>query len=471
MGETSEKPSKCWASRPTVEPIVFAVFFVINTMASPTIDLVMRQGCRDYGLDPDGCSADENIDHKVHRISSNFTLFRTLMETLPGVFISLLTGPWATVKGRKPFLIASTLGYMTSQAAWAYLSTIDDIKPYYLLFGSLPACLTGGQILIIITCFCYMIDITTFQQRIMGLAVIMSIMSGTPIFANYVTPKLASYGYPFLYGTNTVIMLVTFLYAFFLLPESVKRQKDVEMKLFTFDHLLETFKTFVKRRPNNVRGVIISITALGCVSIFLLSGEPDVKYQSVIEEYHWNLEDFSNYNTIYSAIGFVGTILGIYVGENLLKIPELLLALGMMILFAIGAFLMGLAPAPASYAIVSQLQCFRGCISPIARGTVSKMIPHEEVSNVIAFMTSLEAFSPELGALIYTTIYNATLASYPFTVYFFSCAMAVLGIFLILLIFMLQGGIRVTKLPDDHLPQVEESVEHGAPGLEDITKF
>ncbi|BES94911.1 Sugar (and other) transporter [Nesidiocoris tenuis] len=457
MSETPDKPSKCWASRPTIEPVVFAVIFVSTTMASPTVDLVMRQACRQYGLDLTNCSADADVDHKVHKIASSFTMSRTIMETLPGVLISLFTGPWTSVKGRKPLLLASLIGYSLSQAAWAYLSTIDDIKPYYLLFGSLPACVSGGQILIIITSFCYMIDITTFQQRIMGLAVIMSIIYGTPIVANWVTPTIASIGYPFLYGINAAIVFVIFLYALFLVPESVKCQKDVEIKLFTFDHLIETFKTFGKRRPNNIRGIIIAITLLGCISIFISSGEPDVKYQSVIEEYHWNLEDYSMYDTVYSAIGFIGTILGVYVGVDLLRINELILALGMMILAATGSFLMGLAPSPASFVVVSQLQCFGGCISPIARGTVSKIIPHEEVASVIAFMTSLEAFSPNLSAFLYASIYNATLAIYPFTIYFFSCSIAILGICCILFVFLLQGGTQIEKVPDDNLPRVEEN--------------
>ncbi|CAA9996479.1 unnamed protein product [Nesidiocoris tenuis] len=294
MGETSEKPSKCWASRPTVEPIVFA-------LSCDHVDYERNSDFRQL------------CDSKACKLRISVSLWNKHCDNVGYVFIRLLS--------------ASRIG-QTSKSILYFC----DIQVYIQLS-------------------CDHVD-------------------------HIRNPNCCQLGY------------------------TDDRKYRISFPLWN-------------QRRNCFCDIFIrplSGSRVGQVS----KGEPDVKYQSVIEEYHWNLEDYSMYDTVYSAIGFIGTILGVYVGVDLLRINELILALGMMILAATGSFLMGLAPSPASFVVVSQLQCFGGCISPIARGTVSKIIPHEEVVLRIPPCLLERNQSTELAARGSSPEYQLNLSWHPY---------------------------------------------------------
>ncbi|KAF6211138.1 hypothetical protein GE061_014252 [Apolygus lucorum] len=442
---TSEKSDPgCWSRyRLTVEPIMALAFSVISLTGSPFTDLCIEKACGQLGLDVDTCKNDEISSEKVHRTTSTITLWRIIIDTLPGCIMSLFISPWSETNGRKPAIIVSLIGMTLSQGAIACMSTIKSINPYWYLIAGIPSSLSGGAILTILGCYCYMIDVSSPKDRIIRLAVLNEFVAVAAVITSLLAPGLENLGYPAVFGTSTALLATALLHALFFLPESIQIEKEKSATLFTTDHLVDSFKTFLKKRPNNVRGAIFALTGVGVISLLAATGEPDNKYLATIKKFNWTISDYSTYTAVGLVVQALGTLSGVYILMNILKLGEAASILIIEISLLLSSLLTAFATTPTMFYITSQLRIFFGSLGPLMKGFISKLLPPHDIAKVLAFGSTLEAFMPQIGAVLYANLYNATVGIDPFAIFLLSAFLqSIVLILTIIAIVRLNYGMK-----------------------------
>ncbi|KAF6211136.1 hypothetical protein GE061_014250 [Apolygus lucorum] len=424
MSTLEKSDPGCWSRyRLTVEPTLALVFGVISLFGSPYTDLCIEKACGQLGLDVETCKNDEISSEKVHRITSTITLWRVIIDTLPGCIMSLFISPWSETNGRKPAIIVSLIGMTLSQGATAYMSTIKSINPYWYLVAGIPSSVSGGAILTILGCYCYMIDVSSPKDRVIRLAVLNEFVVVATVITSLLAPGLENLGYPAVFGTTTALLTTALLYVLFFLPESIQIEKEKSTTLFTTDHLIDSFKTFFKRRPNNVRGAIFALTGCGVISLLVATGEPDCKYLATIKKFDWTISDYSTYTAVGYVVQALGTLSGVFLLMNVLKLGEAASNLIIQISLLLSSLLTAVATTPTMFYITSQLRIFYGCMGPLVKGYISKLLPPHDIAKVLAFGSTLEAFMPQIGAVLYANLYNATVGIDPFAIFLLSSFM------------------------------------------------
>ncbi|BES94912.1 Major Facilitator Superfamily [Nesidiocoris tenuis] len=426
----------------SVEPIMASIFFALSLAGAPLTDLVMRQACREYGLDRDNCTADKDIDIAVQRITSNFSMYRLIIATLPGGIMSLFYGPWSDTNGRKPIMILGLLGTGLDFGILAYFSTIDNISPNWMLLAAAPAAVTGGMTLIMIGSSCYIIDITTPEQRPVRLSIAMASASMATILGNAAAPILADAGYIFVFGTSSAILFAACLYASFLLPESINVPKEKRTRFLTTDHIKDTYKIYTKKRPNHARGILYALTVQLWVTLFAGTGEMDVRYQTLIEKFNWTLEDYSMFNVVILVAQAFGTASGVFIGINLIGLKDLTLCILVESLSCVLSFATAVTTSATAFYIISVANLFKTCALPLSKSIASGTVPANEVGKVMAFIGTVESFTPQLSSLAYTTFFNLTVATNPFMVYFLTFGLMIISVMSLLTVGLLQRSAR-----------------------------
>lgn len=88
----------------------------------------------------------------------------------------------------------------------------------------------------------------------------------------------------------------------------------------------EMVRECFKRRPNHGRAQILLLTFANSLSIFILYGLISLEYLYTREKLHWTLKDYTLYSAAGTTIAFVGSFLGVIVGQKWLRISDLAFA-------------------------------------------------------------------------------------------------------------------------------------------------
>ncbi|KAF6211396.1 hypothetical protein GE061_011908 [Apolygus lucorum] len=146
--------------------------------------------------------------------------------------MSLFISPWSETNGRKPAIIVSLIGMTLSQGATAYMSTIKSINPYWYLVAGIPSSLSGGAILTILGCYCYMIDVSSPKDRVIRLAVLNEFVVVATVITSLLAPGLENLGYPVVLGLlQLCLQQHYFTYSSFFQSQSKLKRKKVPLSL------------------------------------------------------------------------------------------------------------------------------------------------------------------------------------------------------------------------------------------------
>ena len=81
---------------------------------------------------------------KVQIYASTLTIYESLLNTIPAIIFALALGPWSEKHGRKPLMIAPTIGFLTSLVIYATVHYVDYCPAEFLLLAGFSFSLLGG---------------------------------------------------------------------------------------------------------------------------------------------------------------------------------------------------------------------------------------------------------------------------------------------------------------------------------------
>ncbi|KAI8420803.1 hypothetical protein MSG28_008008 [Choristoneura fumiferana] len=154
---------------------------------------------------------------------------------------------------------------------------------------------------------------------------------------------------------------------------------------FDISLVKETLMVAFKRGPNNRRLRVIMLVVVLCVVIGPIYGEMSVMYLFTRYRFNWNEVDFSVFSTYAMCTSLVGTLFSVGVFSHLLKFDD---------------------------AIIGVISCTSKILSGFMYAFATKTW-HIYIGKVNSFFGVAEAMMPLVYAPMYTTMYTATIKTFP----------------------------------------------------------
>jgi len=373
--------------------------------------------------------------------ASNFEMYFSLIDTVPGIFFSIFLGAFSDRHSRKLPMIIPLVGCTISSVAMVFCAYfMAEIPPEFLLLTSIPKGLSGGIISAMVAALSYVSDTSAPEKRTVRVAAVEGVfLLGQPI-GTLTGGYIYQYSYVLVFAIGATCYFISILYILTFIRETRLTQpiksENVSFcrKFFNLTSYKETLTTFFKKREGNARFYIL--TLLGVMTFMFLPyiGQSSIAYLFLRLKFGWDLTTYSYFGSLSSVCSSLGLIFGAVVLVRLMQLNDMILA-AIGILFAIAVSL--------SFAFINSssmiyLVCIPLSLSGIAslavRATISKLVPRDEQGKVFSVMGSFEATVPFLASLLYSQVYNATEATYPEAVFLMSAAIFIIPMILIIIV-------------------------------------
>lgn len=285
--------------------------------------------------------------------------------------------------GRRPIVLISLLLTSISYLIFSFSTT------FLLLFASRILAGLGGSN--IGTAQAYIADITDRENRARGMGMIGAAFGLGFVFGPIMGGFLSHFGYEYVGYASASFSFMAFLFAFFMLPESVKEKKSMSgfsVKLFSFQDAKKIVKI-----PNI--GIFIFLFFVIIFSIANIYGT----FALLGHKYY----GFSNRENGY-LFGIIGIVTAIIQGGLMKRLSnklseKALLYTGMLFLMIglslipYGINFMGVAFISILYAVGA------GILQPTIISFVSKYSPEDQQGAILGFNSSIGALARVLGPL------------------------------------------------------------------------
>ncbi|KAH8314471.1 hypothetical protein KR059_009277 [Drosophila kikkawai] len=415
-----------------LEPAVFLIFFARYLIGAVYQNQILYQTCVTImkfnatecepllGIDR-GSDADKKIEIVVQTYSANIMMTTSLLESIIPAFASLFLGPWSDKFGRRPILLTTFTGYLTGAIILIVITRITmstNISPWWFLLSSVPSVLSGGTCALITGIYCYISDVAKERKRALRM-----VLNEASLCTGMMVGNVAS-GYIYaatnaltLFAIAGFLMTLALMFVFFFVPESLN-PADIHTgsrlrEFFRFDLVKDLVRTCFQRRPNYDRAIIwLTMVAL-TIAIFDMEGEGTVNYMFMQEQFNWTIKDFSLFNASRIVIQIVGSIVGMVVLRRVFKLSIVTMAMLSLACCVLESTVRATAVYWQEMYLGMTLGMMRGVMGPMCRAILSHVAPSTEVGKIFALTTSMESVSPLGAAPLYTTVYKATVESYP----------------------------------------------------------
>ena len=81
---------------------------------------------------------------QVQHYVSTLKIYESLLNTIPAIIFALALGPWSEKHGRKPLMIAPTIGFLMSIVIYATVHYVEFCPAEFLLLAGFSYSLLGG---------------------------------------------------------------------------------------------------------------------------------------------------------------------------------------------------------------------------------------------------------------------------------------------------------------------------------------
>lgn len=310
--------------------------------------------------------------------------------------------------GRRPIILFCLLGEVLSYLVLASARSLEMLFVARLMTGFFGASIS--------TASAYVSDITTPENRSKGMALIgaafglgflfgPAIGGGLTVWAENISTDVGFISSFSSYGV-ALLCLVTFIFAYFNLTESISaevRVKNSEIKRKRFAHLTRYFKM-------PVVSPLITSFALITISMAMMEATLVLYMKDV---YNWSIKEVS------FGFAYIGVIIVFTQGYLVRKlIPRFgernLLRVGLFSL-AMGFIGIGLVSTiPMMGFVMTFLALGSGLTNPAIMGSISLLVPAEEQGVAMGTTQSLSALGRVIGPVIGGFLFQSATKNSPF---------------------------------------------------------
>ncbi|XP_032515652.2 lysosomal proton-coupled steroid conjugate and bile acid symporter SLC46A3-like [Danaus plexippus] len=419
----------------TVEPILACYVMPSVLAALATQNLYLEKACRvNLKFDHHVCDAltkRETVNYTleeeaVQTLVASVAGWKTVLQSFLPCGVLIFLGAYSDRVGQRKFcMLLPIVGeFLTS------IGLIINTHFFYELPVEVAAvteaifpALTGGWFTMFMGVFSYIADVTTEEQRTLRIGIVNLFYSlGVPVGAalsGILVRKIGLYG---VFSISASLYVLSFLYGYYRIKE-VKRT-DLIVKpsnnccewlrdFFDMRYVKDTMMVAFKRGPNNRRLRVIMLVIVLCVVIGPIYGEMSVMYLFTRYRFNWNEVDFSMFSTYAMCTSLVGTLFSVGVFSHLLKFDDAVIGIISCTSKILSGFMYAFSTTTWQIYIAPLIEIFNGTSFIAMRSMVSKLVEKDELGKTNSFFGVAEAMMPLVYAPMYTTVYTATIKTFP----------------------------------------------------------
>ncbi|KAI4466618.1 MFS transporter [Holotrichia oblita] len=404
--------------------------FIIYRTCYTVLDF-NQSACEKLGT-KDTDEVTQDIEKKVQPYANIITMTQSALTLIVPSILCLFIGPWSDRNGRKPIMIFTILGFIIRGIVTLIVALIDNLSPWYLLLGSIPAALFGGIAPLMMAVICYITDVTTEENRGFRMGMVDAMMALGMLLGTLCSSFVfEAGGYVLIYGLDLLMNILSCLFARFVIKESVPPNLDDE-PIFAFENIKNMLRATFRRRENYGRAILLTTFCVSTISIFAFTADSSVLFLFLREKLHWDLEHYTLYSSVSSLTSIVGTFVGVGLLNKLLKIPETPLLIVGCLSYLGSSMLLGFAIKDWYIYAAAGIRSLYGIINPMGRSLISKLLSKEETGKVFAIAVTLDSVIAVIGGPVYTIIYNNTIDTNAGIFNFVSAGMFAIAIVLVM---------------------------------------
>lgn len=440
-----------FTSNITVEPMI-ACFVIPSMLASlATQNLNLEKACRvNLAYSDEVCTALANRNTTgyeaeeiaVQQLVAGMQTWKTALTSgLPTILI-LFMGAWSDRTGlRKPCMLLPIVGEFLSSVSMILCTYFFYEVPMEAtgVFEALWPSLMGGWFTMFMGVFSYIAEITSVESRTLRIGAANVFLSlGVPIgmaLSGILYLKLGFYG---VFGISTMCYVLTFIYGLVVIKEAprVRLKQTEKMSLcgaivdfFAFKHIKETFRVAFKKGQNNRQKRVMVLMVVVMVVIGPLYGEMAVMYLYMRYRYHWNEVMFSMFTTFAMVTNLIGTAISVGVFSHILKIDDAIVGIMSSMSKILAGFVYAFATTDWMIYLAAIVEIVNGTSFIAMRSIASKLVSTDELGKVNSLFGVCESMMPLVYGPMYSSIYAATMKSFPGTFFIVGACLTMPAVF------------------------------------------
>ncbi|NML19829.1 TCR/Tet family MFS transporter [Pseudoflavitalea sp. G-6-1-2] len=291
--------------------------------------------------------------------------------------------------GRRPVLLLSLLGFAVDYLFMAFAPTLA-----WLFVGRIIAGITGASFT---TASAYIADISEPEKRAQNFGIIGAAFGMGFIIGPFIGGLLGGFGVRVPFLVCAALTMLNFLYGYFILPESLKKENRRE---FEWKRANPIGSLMHLRKYPSISGLVISL-----VFIYIASHAVQSNWAYYGKEvFKWDSTHIG------ISLGIVGAMVGLVQGVLIRKtIPmfgqEKSIYFGFL-LYAIGMFLFGIATEGWMMYAFCVIYCLGGIGNPALMGVISNHVPPNEQGELQGALTSLMSVTAVIGPPLMTGLFS-----------------------------------------------------------------
>ncbi|PBC29657.1 probable peptidoglycan muropeptide transporter SLC46 isoform X2 [Apis cerana] len=448
--ETGKKWKKffAWIKDVSVEPTMwlFMMAFMITSVVEQAF--FVYKSCRvDHGYSEKICSNlndNETIKTAVQLTVSNFHQWNNIAGHVVPIILAFFYGNWSDRRGRKLPLIMGLLG----KFIYSFMIVINSMMDTWNLntvvyFATLPMGMLGGDVVIFGSCFAYISDISSIQQRTLRITILdviyLSTMPTGVALGSYIYTNVVNKSYTIMFIINATLLFLAILYSLIKLKWQTLPQQQVLMgtnlltDFFDKKHIIATIKTMIKTRPNHGKLHLLFLLIIMMLYVFQRDEKP-MSFLYTQLKFKWDVNTYSNFKTFQSSTFVLAMLIGVPIMSKLMKIRDTIIVAIGAIAHASGRIIFALAKIPELFYVGAGVAALGPIVAPVLRSMTSKLVTIEERGKIFAILSVCDNAVPLFSSILYSQLYNATINSAPSSIYWLTFITQIFVLFLILII-------------------------------------
>ena len=261
------------------------------------------------------------------------------------IILAFFMGNWSDRHGRKLLLILGLFGKLFYSIMIVVNSLILSWGVNMIIYtASIPSTLFGADVAIFASCFAYISDISTVEERTLRVIILDAVyLSAMPMgryylllvnfsifyhydyklaiifpffflgiaLGSYLFNHVVNFSFTIMFTINSFLLILSIIYSFLNLEwQTNNRQiplKGTNICLDFFDkkHVIATVKTLTKRRDFNGR-LFLWILLIGMMLYTFQRDEKPMSFLYTKFIFEWDVATFSTFRTLQSTLFVIG---------------------------------------------------------------------------------------------------------------------------------------------------------------------
>ncbi|XP_017080393.1 proton-coupled folate transporter [Drosophila eugracilis] len=455
----------------SVEPTMFLYMFAFMITSVVEQNFFLYKSCRvNNNFTEEVCrnlNKAEYQEFKEQSMLTNawFLQWENISAHIFPIILALFLGSFSDRRGRKLPLLMGLVGKFIYSSMIVVNARMPTWPVQNIIYSAtLPSALTGADVAIFASCFAYISDISTLQQRTIRVTILDVIyLSAMPLgvaLGSHLFYNVFDQSYADMFTVNASLLALAIIYTLFALKwQTTSRQRSLRElgccgfwgDFFDKQHVKDSFVVLVKPRKGHRRSFLI-ILLISMALYTFQRDEGQYLYMYTLGKFDWDVSAYSNFKTFKSSA---------YVIAMLLAVPLMNKVLGWRdstIIF-IGTWAHSIARLFFYFATNTDLLyagavvCSLGpIVGPMIRAMTSKIVPTSERGKVFALLSVCDNAVPFISGVCYSQLYRGTIkTNYGGNVFMLTIATQIAVFLLILCIHIIlgQNSLAVAEVPEN----------------------